>query len=640
MYSTAGPGITSRVTAATANRASVDELGIREDHHRSQDLVALHLGERLLDLVEGDGLGDEPVEIVAAAQVQVDQYREVAGGQAVAVPGRPQRPAAAVEVEHAQVDPHLRVGDADLDHGPGVVAGVERLLHDLGMADRLDGHVGPEAAGELADGGHRVDLARVDHVGGPELGGQGQLALVDIHGDDLAGPDQGGGVDGGIADPAAAEHGHGVAPLDPGGVHDGPVPGHDPAADQAGRLGTGGRVDLDRLAGGDQADLGEGADADGRGQRGAVLQGHPLAGVAAVKAVPGAAPQAGAALPARRPPGQDHEVARGDVGHVGPDRLHLPGRLVAEQERELVVDRPFAVVQVGVADPAGLHPDQRLPGPRVGHQHGRQLDRCGLGPRDDSAHLVTHGPSSLDVTPRGNATRRGSGQEGVGPQLGLDLGVEAVAGFDPELVAEAYHHGGAGAADLEVDRGLAAVGAEDVLDAGDDAVVAGPRLQLEDHRGGAGLRQVGRLDLEGDQLGGLVAGVHPGLDHHHRVLDQDALVLGVDLGEEDALGPAVQVLQVGDDVDLAPLGELLGQLGQDPGHGHDGPVGALAERRQRGVGGVLEDMLQAEQRVVGDVLAEHLLLEGQALGLVPLLAPDRGQRLGDRLFAVAQAPPS
>ena len=58
------------------------------------------------------------------------------------------------------------------------------------------------------------------------------------------------------------------------------------------------------------------------------------------------------------------------------------------------------------------------------------------------------------------------GEQGVGAQLGLDLGVEAVAGVDPELVAEADDHGGAGAADLEVDRGLAAVGAEDVLDAG------------------------------------------------------------------------------------------------------------------------------------------------------------------------------
>src|SRR4029453_16813468 len=227
MYSTDGPGITSSVIAATVNSARDDASGIGEDHHRTEHLVALHLGERLLDLVEGDGLGDEPVEIVAAPQVQVDQYREVAGGQAVAVPGRPQRPAAAVEVEHAQVDPHLRVGDADLDHGPGMVAGVEGLLHPLRVAHRLHGHVGAEAAGELADGADRVDPARVDQVRGPQPPAQAHLAPVDVDGDDLAGAGQGGGVDGGVPEPAAAEHGHGVLPPHLGRVHDRPEAGHD-----------------------------------------------------------------------------------------------------------------------------------------------------------------------------------------------------------------------------------------------------------------------------------------------------------------------------------------------------------------------------------------------------------------------------
>src|SRR3712207_7050297 len=48
----------------------------------------------------------------------------------------------------------------------------------------------------------------------------------------------------------------------------------------------------------------------------------------------------------------------------------------------------------------------------------------------------------------------------------------------------------------------------------------------------------------------------------------------------------------------APLGELLGQLGQDPGHGDHRAVGALDERRQGGVGGAGQDVLQAEQRMV------------------------------------------
>ena len=47
-------------------------------------------------------------------------------------------------------------------------------------------------------------------------------------------------------------------------------------------------------------------------------------------------------------------------------RLDDAGGLVAEQEREVVVDAALAVVQVGVADAAGLHlarPPRRGPGP-------------------------------------------------------------------------------------------------------------------------------------------------------------------------------------------------------------------------------------------------------------------------------------
>ena len=39
----------------------------------------------------------------------------------------------------------------------------------------------------------------------------------------------------------------------------------------------------------------------------------------------------------------------------GPTDSTTPGGLVAEEERELVVDRAFAVVQVGVAHAARLH---------------------------------------------------------------------------------------------------------------------------------------------------------------------------------------------------------------------------------------------------------------------------------------------
>ena len=49
-----------------------------QDDDGAQHLAALHLVERLLDLVERDGLADEAVEVEPARQVQVDEHREVA----------------------------------------------------------------------------------------------------------------------------------------------------------------------------------------------------------------------------------------------------------------------------------------------------------------------------------------------------------------------------------------------------------------------------------------------------------------------------------------------------------------------------------------------------------------------------------
>ena len=69
---------------------------------------------------------------------------------------------------------------------------------------------------------------------------------------------------------------------------------------------------------------------------------------------------AGAALAADGAPVEDDEVAGRHLGHALADRLDGAGRLVAEQEGELVVDAALAVVQVGVADPAGLDPHDGL----------------------------------------------------------------------------------------------------------------------------------------------------------------------------------------------------------------------------------------------------------------------------------------
>ena len=58
-------------------RGAIDEPR-SEDDDGAQHLAALHLVERVLDLVERDRLGHEPVEVEATLQVQVDERREVA----------------------------------------------------------------------------------------------------------------------------------------------------------------------------------------------------------------------------------------------------------------------------------------------------------------------------------------------------------------------------------------------------------------------------------------------------------------------------------------------------------------------------------------------------------------------------------
>jgi hypothetical protein len=82
----------------------------------------------------------------------------------------------------------------------------------------------------------RVAVGGVDHVGGAELFGQLQLGGHAVDGDDPAGAGDGRAVDGGQAHAAAADHGHGLARTDAGGVDHRADAGHHRAADQGGAV--------------------------------------------------------------------------------------------------------------------------------------------------------------------------------------------------------------------------------------------------------------------------------------------------------------------------------------------------------------------------------------------------------------------
>ena len=353
-----------------------------------------HPREGVLDLVDPDGLGDEAVEVELSVQVEVHEHGEVPRGEAVAVPARLQRAAAAEELDHGQVDAHVGRGDADLHQGPGQVARHEGLLHHRRVPHRLDADVGPVATREGADRLDRVGRAGVDGVRRAERRGGLELSRVEVDGDDGGRTGQLRPGDGGAPDSAAAEDRHRVAQPHLSGEHGRPEARHDAAAEQAHRLGPRRGVDLGALAGRDERLVREGADAEGGGERGAVGQRHLLRGVVGREAVPGPSPPARPALAAHGPPIEDDEVARRQVGDAGPDGLHEPGGLVPEEEGKVVVDAALAVVQVGVADAAGLDGDHRLARPRVGYDDRLERDRRTLLPRDHPAHLLSHARTS------------------------------------------------------------------------------------------------------------------------------------------------------------------------------------------------------------------------------------------------------
>ena len=245
-------------------------------------------------------------------------------------------------------------------------------------------------------------------MGGPELPGDGQLPVVEVHGDDRVGAGQARPGDRRIAHAATAEHGHGISTAHVACVHGGPQAGHHAAADQACHLRTGRRVHLRGLAGVHQGLLGEGADAQRRRELDAV-QGHLLRGVVGGEAVPGATPSTRPALAADRPPVQDHEVAGGHVGDAVTHLFHDARGLMAEQEGELVVDGALAVVEVRVADPAGLHGHQDLARARIRHLDGLYCDRLTLGSGHHGPDAVRH-DFSLVLAGRSDAGPRTAGR--------------------------------------------------------------------------------------------------------------------------------------------------------------------------------------------------------------------------------------
>src|SRR5690606_17686583 len=126
-------------------------------------LAAAHQVEGVVDVGEGEHVGDEIVDVDLAVHVPVDDLGHVAA--ALGAPkGRALPHPTGDELERARADLLARASDADDHRGaPALVTALERLTHDVDVADALEREVGA-AAGELDEVGHELTSGQLAGV--------------------------------------------------------------------------------------------------------------------------------------------------------------------------------------------------------------------------------------------------------------------------------------------------------------------------------------------------------------------------------------------------------------------------------------------------------------------------------------------
>ena len=174
------------------------------------------------------------------------------------------------------------------------------------------------------------EARHVDRVGGAKTAGPFQFGVVGVDRDDPPGPDERSAGDRRVADAAAANDRDGVVAGDCAGVDRCAQTSHHPAAQQTGDRRVGFGVDQGGLPGGHQCLVRERADAQRRGEFGAVGERHLLLGVEGVEAQMRTSALAGPALAADRAPVEHDEIAWLNRGYAVADRLDRACGLVAQ----------------------------------------------------------------------------------------------------------------------------------------------------------------------------------------------------------------------------------------------------------------------------------------------------------------------
>ena len=211
--------------------------GLRTPPPTADRLAAFHQRKAFVDVFELELVGDQAVDVDLAFHVPVDDLGHV-GAAARAAKGRAFPLAAGDELERTGTDLGAGFGHADDDAAaPALVGALQRLAHDLGVADALEAVVGA-AVGELHDGidhvpARSLHVLGVDEVRHAELAGHGFAFGVEVDADDLVGTHHLRALDHVQADASQAEHHHVGARLHLGGEQHRANAGGDAAADVA-----------------------------------------------------------------------------------------------------------------------------------------------------------------------------------------------------------------------------------------------------------------------------------------------------------------------------------------------------------------------------------------------------------------------
>src|SRR5215469_8249956 len=204
-------------------------------HHDAADRFArMHQVKALVDVLKGQGVGDQIVDVDFLFHVPIDDLWHVSASLG-ATKGGPLPHPSGDELEWSGGYFLARPGDTD-DHAdpPSAVGAFERLAHGPDIADALEAVVGP-ALGQVHQVGDEIalDVGRVDEMRQPELSGKSFPLRVEVDADDHVGADHPAALDDIEPDPAEAKDDDIGSGLDFGGVDDRSDASRDAATDVA-----------------------------------------------------------------------------------------------------------------------------------------------------------------------------------------------------------------------------------------------------------------------------------------------------------------------------------------------------------------------------------------------------------------------